>query len=323
MTSPAADHIPVLPDVTVNACTPASPAIGRVVESRVCTASKKSAGWVRHISIDVSGTPLEGAFCAGQSFGVLPPGQTDKGKAHKLRLYSIASPTAGEDGEGKVLATTCKRLIDEHWDDHSLFLGVASNYLCDLKEGDEVRVTGPAGKRFVLPADPTLHDYIFFSTGTGIAPFRGMIRDLQQRAPESRVTLVSGSPYATDLLYHQDLQQIAQDHPRFRYVTAISRGPNDHGPDNLYVQDRIRHDPNAGTDDSIDALLRSDRTLIYVCGLAGMELGIFRGLAQTLEADHAAQFMTVDPEAGPPDQWNRRMISRQIKVTKRTFLEVY
>ena len=51
-------------------------------------------------------------------------------------------------------AANARRTIDEHWETHRLFLGVASNYLCDLKEGDKVTVTGPNGKRFVLPADP-------------------------------------------------------------------------------------------------------------------------------------------------------------------------
>ena len=71
-------------------------------------------------------------------------GTDANGKAHKVRLYSIASPTYGEDGDGKVLATTCKRLIGEREPqsdkddptDHRLFLGVCSNHVCDLRAGD-------------------------------------------------------------------------------------------------------------------------------------------------------------------------------------------
>ena len=88
-----------------------------------------------------------------------------------------ACPGSGENGNGRLIATTTKRVIAEgvpggHADDHRLFLGVCSNYLCDLQPGDEVEVTGPSGKRMLLPTDPSAHDFLFVATGTGIAPFR-------------------------------------------------------------------------------------------------------------------------------------------------------
>ncbi|MBO6514791.1 MAG: hypothetical protein JJ974_12585, partial [Phycisphaerales bacterium] len=166
--SSSPDGIPVLRTVQQHLVHPSEPVIGKVVGSDLCTQSTKTSGIIRHIQIDVSGTPLEGSWVAGQSFGVVPPGVTEHGRPHKLRLYSIAAPTNGEDGEGKILSTTLKRLIDEHWEDHTLYTGVCSNYLADLQIGDQVHLTGPVGKRFVLPEDPAAHDYIFLATGTGI-----------------------------------------------------------------------------------------------------------------------------------------------------------
>jgi ferredoxin--NADP+ reductase len=214
---------PVLPEAKMHLVTPAQPGIATVVLNERCTASRKSAGFIRHLVLDVSKTALAGNYISGQSFGVIPPGLDEHGKPHKLRLYSIASPTTGEDGEGRVLATTVKRTIDEHNETQRLFLGVASNYLCDLKPGAEVKVTGPSGKRFVLPVDAGAHDYVFFATGTGIAPFRGMLMDLFRRGVSSKIILVMGAPYATDLLYHQDLLRWQEEHPNFTYLTAISR----------------------------------------------------------------------------------------------------
>jgi ferredoxin--NADP+ reductase len=320
---------PTLPTVTVNVVRPTDPVIGRVVSNELCTkGGTKAAGFVRHVAIDVSGTPLAGSFVSGQSFGVLPPGQDDKGRPHKLRLYSIASPTRGEDGAGNVLATTVKRVLDEHWETKRLFQGVCSNYLCDAQPGDEIRVTGPSGKRFVLPEDRASHDYVFFATGTGIAPFRGMIRDLLESDAGSRVTLVMGVPYATDLLYHDDLTDLAARHENFRYVTALSREIQEDLPRRLYVQDRIAADPEAAPggdpERSLPAMLRNPRTLVYVCGLAGMELGIFRAIYETLGREDAAPLIAVDDEiAGDPDAWTRRMLNRQIKASRRIFLEVY
>src|SRR5688572_29042877 len=152
---------PSLPQAKMHLVTPAQPVVGRLVASELCTAGK-SHSFVRHIAIDISGTPLAGNFLVGQSFGVIPPGVDHFGKPHKVRLYSIASPSFGDDGKGNVLATTVKRTIDEFRPqtpkddptDHRLFLGVASNFLCDLKPGDPVNVSGPNGKRFALPVDP-------------------------------------------------------------------------------------------------------------------------------------------------------------------------
>ena len=319
---------PELPEVVQNVVSAKAPVIGRVVSTDVCTASKKAAGFVRHVSIDVGGTPLAGSFISGQSFGVIPPGENDRGKPHSLRLYSIASPTAGEDGSGNVLATTVKRLIDEHWDDHRLYRGVASNYLCDLAPGDEVRVTGPAGKAFVLPKDPSAHDYVFFATGTGIAPFRGMIGDLAASGCRSRVTLVMGAPYATDLLYDEQMRALEAEHDWFAYLPTVSRhGPGASGSHGgggwgpAYVDGRVSAEAPGGA--GLIELLSGERTLVYVCGIAGMELGVFKALHRELDPAALASYLRVDDEAGEPDAWTRRMIRRQLRPTKRVFLEVY
>jgi len=307
-----------LTPVQMHLHSPAEPAVGVCVSNERCTA-KKSAHFVRHVAFDVSGSKLAGNFRAGQSFGVLPPGVDEKGRAHKLRLYSIASPSAGEDGRGNVIATTVKRTIDEHWESNRLFLGVASNFLCDLKPGDKVSLTGPSGKRFVLPADREAHDYIFFATGTGIAPFRGMLMELLKAPARSRVVLVMGAAYETDLLYHPELLAMQKAHPRFTYVTAISREKQADSNGPLYVQDRVRTHA-----DLLLPLLESDRTLVYVCGLAGMELGIFQRLAERLP-DHALrQYLVAEPGAmADISGWQRRMLHKEIKPTRRVFLEVY
>lgn len=311
---------PKLPEVRINLVTKAEPVMGTVVSTARCTAGKgKAASFVRHVAIDVSGTALAGAVLPGQAFGVVPPGLDAKGRPHNLRLYSVASPTGGEDGTGNIIATTVKRTIDEHWDDGKLFLGVASNFLCDLKPGEKVSLTGPSGKRFLLPADLSAHDYVFFATGTGIAPFRGMLTDLLRARADSRIVLVMGSAYTTDLLYHDDFLRAEKEHANFTYLTAISREKQADGTGPHYVQDRI------GTHERILLpLLCGPRTVVYVCGLAGMELGIFQSLARRLDAVSLSQYLTVDPAiAASVDSWDRKMIHRQLKATRRFLTETY
>ena len=318
--SAAIEGTPELPEVQQHLVKPNDPVIGTIVSSEVCTKSKKAAGFVRHIEIDVSGTPLEGSWVSGQSFGVIPEGLSERGNPHKLRLYSIAAPTDGESGNGKILSTTLKRLVDERWDDHTLFTGVCSNYLADLQVGDKVQLTGPVGKRFILPKDPAKHNYIFIATGTGIAPFRSMLGDLTKLGMPSRVDLIMGSPYESDLLYDKELRDLAEDYPnRFHYRTAISRHEVPKQDGKYYVQGRILEDASVLTE-----ILKSDRTLIYICGIAGMELGVFQSLAKILDPKSLAQYLKIDPEiSADPETWERKMISRQLKHTKRLFLEVY
>lgn len=327
---------PMLPEARMHAVLPTAPVAAKVSHSELCSKGK-SASYVRHVCIDVSGTPLEGAWLAGQSFGVVPPGTDSNGKAHKVRLYSIASPTYGEDGDGKVLATTCKRLIGEREPqsdkddptDHRLFLGVCSNHVCDLRAGDPIAVAGPNGKRFLLPADVDAHDYVFLATGTGIAPFRGFIHQLfvgppagskardHWRPTTSRVHLVMGTPYTSDLLYDGFFRDVAKANPKFTYHTVISRELRPDGGKGEYIHHYVDRSL-----EQFEPLLRSERTLLYMCGLAGMQVGVFQTLAKR---GLAHGFLDIHPEvaAVPPAEWTSEQIKRRVHATRRCMLEVY
>jgi len=191
--------------------------------------------------------------------------------------------------------------------------------LCDLTVGDRVTVTGPSGKRFLIPSSPEDHDFVFLATGTGIAPFRGMIKELLGAGVKSRIVLIMGSPYRSDLPYHADLQSWEAAHPNFSYLTAVSRERQEDGLPPMYVQDRL-----AASADFLAPMLSSDRALVYVCGVAGMELGIFQRLARLLPLSALENYLRVDPAAmSDIDGWTRRMIQREVRPTRRVFLEVY
>lgn len=298
----------------MNLVRPKEPVIGTLVASESCMHGK-SASFVRHIDIDVSGTPLEGNFRVGQAFGVIPPGRDAKGKLHAVRLYSIASPSWGEDGQGKVLSTTVKRVIDERQDDdpqvHDLFLGVCSNWLCDIPLEAEVAVTGPSGKRFLLPENPSAHQYIFIATGTGIAPFRGMVKELLEHpdAPcSNQIHLLMGVPYSTDLLYHDLFTELAEAHDNFHYHTAISRPES--GP-RRYVDRAVVEC------DAITELLKDAGTLIYMCGIKGMETGVYK---------HIVDLNVIDDYLRWPEDIERsrdNVSERKVRAGERCMVEVY
>jgi len=322
--------MPEFPEVEMNLVTPKAPVTGTVVKSEVCLkGGRKSASFVRHVEIDISGTPLEGHCVAGQSFGIIAPGEDENGKPHKVRLYSLASPTLGEKGEGKIISTTPKRVIDEYTpqkdgdddDRHDLFLGVCSNYLCDLIVGDKVQVTGPSGKRFLLPTDYDKHDYIFMATGTGIAPFRAMCKDLFEHSDgptTSQVHVVMGTPYTTDLLYDDFFCELEEKHDNFHYHQAISRERQADGSKGLYVGQLI----DKMYDEVFGPILTSNRGLMYLCGLIGMQFGTYQLFA---ERGIAQAYMTIkdDLKDVPVSEWNIEQMRRYIKPTPRLMVEVY
>ena len=100
--------------------------------------------------------------------------------------------------------------------------------------------------------------------------------------------------------------------------------PQDDRPDRLYVGDRIERDAPVADAAGLRATLARGSALVYICGIGGMELGVFQAMRRALPGDAIAPYLTVAPEVeADPSAWTRRMINRQIRVTKRVMLEVY
>lgn len=303
-----------LPEVELNIYTPKDPVEVPIVENRICT-KESSPNFVRHVTFDISGTELEGHVRVGQSIGILPPGKNEKGRNYKLRLYSVASPTKGEGGKSHLISTTVKRTIEE-FDNNELYLGVCSNYLADLEPGDKVKMTGPSGRRFLLPENATDFNYVFFATGTGIAPYRGMIQELFDNGFENELVLVFGCAYRTDLLYADYFESLDEKHENFHYLPRVSREDRRADGSKKYVQTTLWDDAEL-----LDPIMEQENTLMYICGLKGMESGIYRSLAKK----GLTQYLDVrEPASGKtPDEWDERDLKRYVKSSARTFVEVY
>ncbi len=166
---------------TINLYTLAKPAEATVQGNYRLTAEGADSD-VRHIILDFGGQPFP--VLEGQSLGVVPPGLDADGKPHPPRLYSISSPRDGERPNFNNLSLTVKREPR----------GVCSNYVCDLKKGDKVRVAGPFGATFLMPNDPKAR-LLMICTGTGSAPFRAFTMRRQRNGadPSASMTLVFGA----------------------------------------------------------------------------------------------------------------------------------
>ena len=302
-----------LPEVELNIYSPKQPAEATIVENYVCTA-ENSPNIIRHITFDLSGTDLVGKFKTGQSIGILPPGLNEKGRPHKLRLYSVSSPSKGEKGNSQLVSTTVKRANEEV--DGVFYQGLCSNYLSNLKPGDKVKVTGPSGRRYLLPTNALEYNYVFFATGTGIAPFRGMIMELFEKGMANQVVLVFGCPYRTDIIYPAYFSEMESEHENFHYIKMISREDRRDDGSKFYVQTAIDD-----RSDMLSPILSKQNTLIYLCGMKGMETGIYKNLATKGFMDYLVLKGNLSDR--DPNSWSWEELKKMVKPSDRTFEEVY
>ncbi|HWR32644.1 MAG TPA: FAD-dependent oxidoreductase [Chitinophagaceae bacterium] len=101
--------------------------------------------------------------------------------------------------------------------------GLGTTYLFnEIKVGSELTFRGPQGV-FTLP-DKIDKDIFFICTGTGIAPFRSMINHIYlHNVPHKKIHLVFGCRKKEDLLYYNELKELAQKMPEFEYHPTLSR----------------------------------------------------------------------------------------------------
>ncbi len=250
-----------------NLYAPKDPTTATVVGNFNCT----EAGFenqTHHIVLDFGTMPFP--VLEGQSIGIIPPGNDASGRPHTARQYSVASPRNGERPGYNNVSLTVKRVLQDHHGKPAH--GVASNYVCDLKVGDSVRVIGPFGASFLMPNHPK-SNIVMICTGTGSAPMRAMT-EWRRRLRKSgkfeggKLMLFFGARTQQELPYFGPLQSLPKDFIDINL--AFSRTP---GQPKRYVQDLMR-------ERAIDlgALLKDPNTCIYVCGLKSMEEGVVLAL---------------------------------------------
>lgn len=157
------------------------------------------------------------------------------------RAYSIASPP-----DGKQFELCLNRVAD----------GLVSPHLFDLRPGDSVRVSEPLGH--FVPRDP-LNDSLFVATGTGIAPMRSMLHHLLASGTEKHLTLLFGARYEAGLLYRDEFETLAREHPNFRFLPTLSRPGDGWNGRAGHVQMHLD-----------EALGGSTGRDVYICGLKAM-----------------------------------------------------
>ncbi len=290
-------------DVPVNIYRPKTPYEGTVIEN-YSLLKEGAIGRVNHITFDLKDSDPFLNYVEGQSIGIMPAGEDANGKPHKLRLYSIASTRHGDDFNGNTVSLCVRQLQYEK--DGETINGICSTYLCDIKPGDKVKITGPVGKEMLLP-DEEDANVVMLATGTGIAPMRAYLRRMFEPTEKEKnkwnfkgkAWLFMGAPKSANLLYEEDLQRyIAENPDNFKYTKAISREQQNTKGGRMYIQDRVLESAN-----ELFNMIEDEKTHIYLCGLKGMEPGIDEAMTKAAE-EKGLNWSELRPQLKKAGRWH-------------------
>lgn len=125
------------------------------------------------------------------------------------RSYSIASPPGAP-----ALEVTVERLED----------GEVSPFLTDhVEPGDTIELRGPIGGHFVWSALDGGKPLLLVGGGSGVVPLMCMLRHRRASGRAARAALLYSSRTREDVVYANELSDIAQRDPRFLLHITLTR----------------------------------------------------------------------------------------------------
>ena len=160
-------------------------------------------------------------FRSGQWVSLVLPVLDAKGRPVR-RSYSIAS-VPGQSARFELVVTR----VDD---------GVGSTWLHAAPVGTSLEVKGPQG---VFSRDLDAGPSLFVATGTGVAPFRGMIHDALATGRQEPLWVLFGVRSLQDALYREEFEALAKDHPHLKFMLSMSRPEPTWAGKTGYVQTHV------------------------------------------------------------------------------------
>ena len=181
-------------------------------------------------------------FKAGQFFMM----KVDDGRDRAVnRSYSLASEP---NPDGFAL---CIKLIPD---------GRGSELLRSSNEGDIFEFMGACGHFFL---QNNSKEIVMVATGTGLAPFMGMLPVLFEQGAKEKITLLFGVRTEEDLFYMDQLNAWDKEHDNFEFRPTLSR------PSDSWTGETGRVTAHFEAMD-----LDPENTQIYACGNGQMIIDI-------------------------------------------------
>ena len=151
--------------------------------------------------------PPEGiTFKAGQYVQLEVP-KYKRTSGPEYRAYSISSDADRHDRLELVITRVPE--------------GAVTTYVHEyLKEGEELRATGPYGSFYLRDSD---RDILLIATGSGMAPIKSILHQLANHGIRRKATFFFGARTQGDLYYVDQFLEWEKTLPQFRFFPTLSR----------------------------------------------------------------------------------------------------
>ncbi|MGH1440378.1 MAG: 2Fe-2S iron-sulfur cluster-binding protein [Cellvibrionaceae bacterium] len=152
-------------------------------------------------------------------------------------------------GRSYSIASLCEqdKIIELHVKRHDQ--GLVSRWLHDeLVVGQSISVSKPMGNCFYSD-DHHSKPILMASTGTGLAPLLGVLREALAQQHTAPIYLYTAAGEPSDLYYRDELQQLSDQHENVHYIPSVRR---EAGDDATLIQEDVvdlvkqRHDDLKG-----------------------------------------------------------------------------
>lgn len=202
----------------------------------------------------------------------------------KMRPYTISSSSREKK---KLIGLTISLVHEELPPRHdidipsaktaSVYEGACSS-MCCKREPERVRLQ-IRSSHFQLPAKRSW-PIIMIAAGTGVAPFRGFLREFRARdvKPDATMLFFGCQRADTDFIYKEELEEAGELLTNYSLITAFSREQDK----KVYVQDRL-----AEHGDTVRLLLEQG-AFVYVCGATKMGRDVEKTLDKILDGSGSA-----------------------------------
>lgn len=159
---------------------------------------------IKEVRIALS-EPTEIDFVPGQYVQLEAPAYGDNPEP-VFRAYSIASPPSDRKHLELIIRQVpggiCTTWVFEH-----------------LREGDEIRFTGPFGDFRLSESDAEM---VWIAGGSGMAPFWSILRHMRENGIARKTTYFFGAVRKRDLFFVEELEELGRELDWFRFVPALS-----------------------------------------------------------------------------------------------------
>lgn len=133
--------------------------------------------------------------------------------------------------------------------------GLVSNRLSEIKKNENLEVKGPFG---LFTLDEKHKNIVFIAGGTGIAPFRSMVKFILDKNLDTKIKLFYSVRKEEDILFRDEFYRLVKTNKNFNFIPMTTRDENFKGYKGRISDRLLRNNINNFEDN-----------LFYLCGPKG------------------------------------------------------